>query len=534
MQQPMTEYYDFDRQEAPFSHLRAPQTLFLGVGQQSVIEAIQHRLAARQGMIALIGASGLGKTTLVRAILARMASPQLTSIYIDQPNLDSDALAVHIAQALGEVCSEDLAPEKLQSPWTLFERATLGEQRIVLVVDDAHLMPMATLHQVGQLAIHAAASVQVILIGQTVLADICQHSELSRHTTTIQLNPLTPGESEAYILAYLAHASVGQQADILSTGAMKAIVKYALGTPRALNMVCTDVLRAGFSKQERPITTKTAQSVIAEFNDLAPRRRFSLTWAGALAACAVIGWVSLFLPTSKLDEVGSMPAVAAVREAPSPISDPPEMTVSQLSMSQNVPEVTAPMPVLPQPEPLNILQPQTVSPSMMQQEALEPSPDNALARVTAILQEAFPTGGDFNLQFWSHNDSGTSYEEGETLGMSLQASSDAYLRIDYYQADGQVIHLLPSPLGLNQVKAGEPFVFGTRNSSLPLVVAPPFGEEMLIVIASQQAMQWPSGASRVEPAQQYISRLAHDLQRIKTGKAAMTFVRLNTQPRGKQ
>jgi type II secretory pathway predicted ATPase ExeA len=532
MQEQMTEHSDFDLQETSFSNVAASQDLFVGVEQQSVMEAIQNCLASRQGMIALIGASGLGKTTLVRAVLSQMESPQLTPIYIDQPNLDSDAFAVHIAQALGEDCSENLAPEKFPDPLTLFEPANLGAHRIVLVVDDAHLMPMPTLHQVGQLGIHAAASVQVILIGQTVLTDSCECSGLSQHTTTIELNPLTPKESEAYISAYLARTSIGQQADILSAGAMKAIVKYALGTPRALNMVCTDVLRAGFSKQERPITAKTAQRVIAEFNGLAPKRRFSLTWAGALAAGAIIGWVSLFLLTSKLDRVGSMPTVAAAHEAPSPRLDLPDMTVTQLSMSQHVPEASAPLPGRPQPEPLKIVPPQIASPSMMKQEAPAPSPNDALAQVTALLNEAFPTGGDFNLQLWLDKDSGRPYEEGETLGISLQASSDAYLRIDYYQADGQVLHLLPNPLGVNRVKAGEPFVFGTLTSHVPLVVGPPFGEEMLIVIASQQAIPLPADAALVESSQHYISQLTHDLQRIKEGKAAIVFMRLSTQPRG--
>jgi hypothetical protein len=169
---------------------------------------------------------------------------------------------------------------------------------------------------------------------------------------------------------------------------------------------------------------------------------------------------------------------------------------------------------------------------MMKQEAPAPSPNDALAQVTALLNEAFPTGGDFNLQLWLDKDSGRPYDEGETLGISLQASSDAYLRIDYYQADGQVLHLLPNPLGVNRVKAGEPFVFGTLTSHVPLVVGPPFGEEMLIVIASQQAIPLPADAALVESSQHYISQLTHDLQRIKEGKAAIVFMRLSTQPRG--
>jgi hypothetical protein len=77
-------------------------------------------------------------------------------------------------------------------------------------------------------------------------------------------------------------------------------------------------------------------------------------------------------------------------------------------------------------------------------------------------------------------------------------------------------------LGLNQVKAGKPFVFGTPDSSLALAIASPFGEEMLMVIASRQAIPVQADAVPAEPTEPYVSRLARDLQRIQAqGKVAV-------------
>lgn len=536
MQQPMTTYQDFYRlQEAPFANLTASPAPFFGAGQQSVIDAMQHGMAARRSMIALIGDAGLGKTTLVRAILAQMASAPLTSIYVEQSDLDSDALAAHIAQALGQPCPAALRSEGLRCLRPLFEQAAGGEHRILLVVDNAHLMPVATLRQVGQLATDAAAFVQVILIGQTVLADTCQRAGLDEPTTTIPLNPLAPAEGAAYIRQRLAYASAGPPADIFSAGAIQAIVKYASGVPRDLNMVCTDVLRAGFAKRENPISAQTAQSVIAEFTGRMPSHRLPLAWAGVLAACALIGWVSLS-PILTSDRVGVIPAVATVRQDPSPVPSRPDTTVIKLSMPRQASEVAAPTSEPPKPEPPQIAQSAIAPSKIAPHEPSTPSSSaSALAQVESILQAAFPAGGDFNLQVRTHKASGAPYEEGEALGVSLQASTDAYLRIDYIQADGQVIHLLPSPLSLNQVEAGQPFVLGTPDSSLPLAIAPPFGEEMLIVIASQQAIPVQADTVPAESAVHYVSRLADDLQRIKAqGKAAVAVLRLHTQPQGER
>ena len=535
MQQPMTTYQDFYRlQEVPFANLTASPAPFFGAGQQPVIDAMQHGIATHRGMITLIGAAGLGKTTLVRGILAQMLSSPLTSIYVEQPDLDSDALAAHVAQALGRPCPDALRSKGLQGLQPLFAQAAMGEHRIILVVDNAHLMPMATLRQIGQLATDAAAFVQVILIGQTVLADICQCAGLDEHTMAIPLNPLTLAESAAYIRQRLAYASAGQQADIFSAGAIKTIVKYASGVPRDLNMVCTDVLRAGFAKRENPISANTAQSVIAEFTSCMPSRRLPLVWAGALAACALVGWVSLW-PILTSDRVDAIPAVAAVRQDPAPVPSLPDTTVIKLSMPQYASEVAAPAPEPPKPESPQMVQSAIAASKRVSREPPTPSSDSAFAQVESILQAAFPAGGDFNLQVRAHKAFGAPYEEGEALGVSLQASTDAYLRIDYVQADGQVIHLLPSPLSLNQVKAGKPFVFGTPDSSLPLVIAPPFGEEMLIVIASQQAIPVQTDTVFAESADQYVSRLAYDLQRIKAqGQTAVAALRLHTQPQGER
>jgi hypothetical protein len=148
-------------------------------------------------------------------------------------------------------------------------------------------------------------------------------------------------ESAAHIRQRLVHASAGQPSGIFSAGAIKAIVEYASSVPRDLNMVCTDLLRTGFAQWENPISAKTAQSVIAEFTGSAPSRRLPLAWAGAIAACALLGWVSLS-PILTSDEVGTMPSVAAVRQEPSPVPDLPDTTVNKLSMPQNAPEVAAP------------------------------------------------------------------------------------------------------------------------------------------------------------------------------------------------
>jgi hypothetical protein len=120
---------------------------------------------------------------------------------------------------------------------------------------------------------------------------------------------------------------------------------------------------------------------------------------------------------------------------------------------------------------------------------------------------------------------------GEQLLVRITAETDAYLQVDYYQADGQVVHLLPNPLDSNQVHAGHAFILGKPESSFQLTISPPFGVEMLMVLASQRPFNLQRDVSSTEPAPVYLARLAKNLEHYRAHeKVAVATTRIYTQP----
>src|SRR5919197_2375718 len=74
-------YRDFYRlKSAPFQMTPDPTFFFLSASHQAALDVMTSGIATRQGVVAITGASGVGKTTLVRAYLARVAPPQLTTL----------------------------------------------------------------------------------------------------------------------------------------------------------------------------------------------------------------------------------------------------------------------------------------------------------------------------------------------------------------------------------------------------------------------------------------------------------------------
>jgi len=112
------------------------------------------------------------------------------------------------------------------------------------------------------------------------------------------------------------------------------------------------------------------------------------------------------------------------------------------------------------------------------------------------------------------------------LMVYILPEKDAYLHVDYYQIDGKVVHLLPSQDESNYVKAGDPYIIGDpKSGGYEFKVSDPFGEELLVVVASQN----PLGTiahNLIEPAEPYIKRLADSLgrQRKKTLMAGSHYI----------
>lgn len=131
------------------------------------------------------------------------------------------------------------------------------------------------------------------------------------------------------------------------------------------------------------------------------------------------------------------------------------------------------------------------------------------------MQQFFPDGGDFQVGVWSDKGVEAVYIEGDKLVLRIQSEISAYLLVDYYQSDGNVVHLLPNSVDRNVVEAGKAFVIGKSPEGYQFVVTPPFGQELLTVIASPRPLE-ADIKRNIEPASVYLARLTQSLRRLKT------------------
>jgi type IV/VI secretion system ImpK/VasF family protein len=110
---------------------------------------------------------------------------------------------------------------------------------------------------------------------------------------------------------------------------------------------------------------------------------------------------------------------------------------------------------------------------------------------------------------------GLTFTEGEDLILQLQAPvRDGYLYVDYFQKDGNVVHLFPNALEkTNFLPKSSRAVIGHRQpGKRHWEILPPFGREMITVVSNPQPL-FGQERNEVEQANLYLSELQAALQR---------------------
>jgi hypothetical protein len=135
----------------------------------------------------------------------------------------------------------------------------------------------------------------------------------------------------------------------------------------------------------------------------------------------------------------------------------------------------------------------------------------------------FPTAG--------HDDR---FVEGERVIVELrQPAYDGYLYVDYYVIDGTVVHMFPNT---KEPESGKLFKSGARprvgeKIEQPWLIGPPFGQELITVIASPVPL-YQGTRDEAEPAAQYLPRLREMVEaNSHDTRFASNFLFLQTHPK---
>src|SRR5689334_24911333 len=185
----------FGLKEAPFRITPHTDFFFQGANRGATLDALLYAITNDEGIVKVSGEVGSGKTMLCRVLMERLPA-EVETIYLATPSLARDEILHALADELQVKLSErrTVALRELQEHLI---RLYAGGRRVVILIDEAHVMPEDTLEQVRLLSNLESSRhklLQIVLFGQPELDETLAKPSLrqlrDRITHSFRMRPL--------------------------------------------------------------------------------------------------------------------------------------------------------------------------------------------------------------------------------------------------------------------------------------------------------------------------------------------------------
>ena len=252
----------------PFGKAIAAADLFTRDAHQEAVARIGHTIA-ESALAVLVGDVGAGKTVAVRAAVAALDRTRHTIIYVPNPAIGSRGLYVTIVAALGGKPRFHKAEVMAQTADLLAAEAAERHRRVILVIDDAHLLSPDQLEQIRLLSndqMDSASPFAGLLVGQPTLARQLRMGMFAALDQRISLRYTLAAMDLADSAAYLRHhlTLAGRTDPLVADDAVARLHRHANGLPRALNNAATAALIAAAATGKALVDDTCAKQAVAE------------------------------------------------------------------------------------------------------------------------------------------------------------------------------------------------------------------------------------------------------------------------------
>lgn len=293
----------FGLNEAPFSITPNPAFFFAASGRGPLLQALAYSVSAEEGIVTVVGEVGAGKTMLCRMLLETLPD-DVDSIYLSNPSFAPGEVLDAIAADLGlpHTQAGDTAGSRLSWLQEALIRRHADGRRVVLIVDEAHAMPPASLEEVrllSNLETSRHKLLQIVLFGQPELDQVLARPDLrqlrDRIVQRFDLCPLARADARDY-LAFRLQVAGRRDGFPFEPGAVRALWKQARGLTRRINLLADKALMSAFARNAARVSRADVKRAARDLPAAVTRTR--PWWRDgalpvALAALGAVAVVSL-------------------------------------------------------------------------------------------------------------------------------------------------------------------------------------------------------------------------------------------------
>jgi type II secretory pathway predicted ATPase ExeA len=284
---------------------------------------------------------------------------QVETIYLATPSLAREEILHAIADELELKISQERMTVALRELQEQLIRLYAAGRRVVILVDEAHVMPEETLEQVrllSNLESNRHKLLQIVLFGQPELDATLAKASLrqlrDRITHAFRMRPLSPAEVTNYV-SFRMRAAGYRGPEVFSPRSSALIARASGGLTRRINILADKSLLAAFTENTHGVAERHVRAAVAdsEFSVLAKPQRPALYVAAALATGIALGvglhWMLAAAPPSP-----ALPGPPATAPAAAP--SPPPAAAAVPVRPERPPESSPPSPAPPAPAPSHL------------------------------------------------------------------------------------------------------------------------------------------------------------------------------------
>jgi len=235
----------------PFAKDIDPDDFFVTDDLQAAAARLKAALEARSSGV-LTGESGSGKTSVVRTVENQFPQGNYSLHYLANSMVNHRDFYRQLSMALGLESRATAAALFNQVSETFRRQATEHQSRSVLVLDEAHLLPIAVLSHLHILLNFERDSkpwLTIVLVGLPELRGLLARDSLkslaARLPTRIMLKTLDPAGVREYVAHRLGKA--GARSQIFSEDAMLLLAEATAGVLRRIDVLANQSLVEGLA-----------------------------------------------------------------------------------------------------------------------------------------------------------------------------------------------------------------------------------------------------------------------------------------------
>ena len=246
----------FGLREKPFSLSSDPRFFYRQSSHGASFDTLAAGIRRREGILALMGEVGTGKTTLCRAVLQAL-DRRTFAAFVPDPFLSREDLLKTLLVDFGVVSVDEIRSGRLKGAtrtdlsYPLYDfLASLQPLKAfaVVMIDEAHNLATDLLEEIrilSDLEKNHEKLLEVMLIGQPELQGRLASTEMrqlaQRVSLRCELVPLAPDEVKAYISHRLTVAGNDGRVEFTEQ-AVECVATASAGIPRVVNLICDRAL----------------------------------------------------------------------------------------------------------------------------------------------------------------------------------------------------------------------------------------------------------------------------------------------------